>query len=375
MQQNEREGVSRRTFLRLAGGGMLGAAILPMAGCEFNGVEPITVGEEVSFLTRIDDFFYKNGAEISIPDWREPVIGRDTWRMAISGLVERPLEITYADIEAESASQIEVLKTMRCVIDSNEVQGLIGTALWRGVPLRIFLERAGIDRVNTRRLHLTGADGFRNNVPLDRIFAPVGEQLIDPILVTHMNGEPLPARHGAPVRLIINESFGYKNVKWLTGIEATSSDEPFGTYQDAEFVDDGVMRVNSRTTNPLQNGTVSAGMVVVSGFAVSGAAGITRVEISVNDAPFTDVELLSEEDMLAADPQISQSVQVAEADRFSFPFRGVWRTWNYTFEAGPGSYEVRIRATDAAGNVQPLVDDNGIADGVNGVGRLGFRVS
>ena len=364
----------RRKFLKVVGGGMLGVAIMPLAGCEFNSVEPIASGEKVSFLTKNEDFFYKNGAEISIPNWQEPVITRESWRLSINGLVNKPLEITYADIEAAADKQIEVLKTMRCVIDSNEVRGLIGTAVWRGVPLRIFLERAEIDLDSTLRLRFQGADGFRNNVKIDRVFNPTGLQLIDPILVTHMNGLPLPAKHGAPVRLIINEAFGYKNVKWITSVEATSNDDPYGTYQDADFVDDGVMRVNSRTTDPLQNSKIPPGPVVVSGFAVSGAGGIENVEVSVNGADWVAVELVSQTDLIASDPMIKNVVQVLEPQKFAFPYRGVWRTWTFKLDVTPGKYDLRIRAKDSAGNEQPLTDENGISDGINGIGRLGFSV-
>ena len=369
--------MNRRDFLVRSGSFVFGATVIgvtgsSLIGCEFNSVDPITTGTSVSFLTPVDTFYYKNGAETSIRDWSLPIIDQGSWRLRIDGLVSSPLDISYADIEAESANTINLLKTMRCVIDSNDVQGLIGTAVWRGVPLRIFLERAGINTSQTKRLRLYGEDTFTNNITLDEALNP-GEGFIEPLLVTHMNGQPLTAEHGAPVRLIIHNSFGYKNVKWLTRIEATDSDEVFGTYQDAGFVDDGVIRVVSRATDPLENGTVPAGTVEVQGFAVSGEAGIASVMISVNGGAFAEATIQSEEEVLASDPLIAESIQFTQAENFTYPFKAVWVKWSYQFQATPGNYNVQIKAVDGAGNEQPEIDTE-IADSINAISSITFSV-
>ena len=364
--------MDRREFLVRSGGLILGATVISLTGCEFNSVDPITTGKSVSFLTPVDEFYYKNGAETSIRDWSLPIVDRSAWQLRIDGLVSNPLNISIADIEAESANAINLLKTMRCVIDSNDVQGLIGTAVWRGVPLRIFLERAGIDTINTKRLFLYGEDTFTNNISLNELLNP-GEGLIEPLLVTHMNGQPLTAEHGAPVRLIIHNSFGYKNVKWINRVEATADDTTlFGTYQEAGFVDDGVQRVVSRATDPLQNGQVPAGTVEVQGFAVSGAAGISSVMVSVNGRGFTEAIIQAQEDVLASDPLLPETIQFA-GEGFSYPFTGVWVKWSHKFEATPGAYKVDIKAVDAAGNEQPRTD-NEISDSINAISSITFSV-
>lgn len=366
--------MDRRTFILRAGGGVLGFSLFGLAGCEFNSVDPITGGRVVSFLTPIDSFFYKNGAETSISDWALPIIERDAWRLRIDGLVGTPMEISYADIEAKSADAIELLKTMRCVIDSNEVQGLIGTAVWRGVPLRLFLDQAGIDRSSAVRLRLYGADTFGNNITVDRVYGNGNPELVEPLLVTHMNGEPLTAEHGAPVRLIVHESFGYKNVKWITRVEATASDEPFGTYQDAGFVDDGVMRVISRATNPLQNASVPAGRVRIEGFAVSGAGGITNVDIALDGGAYQPATLQTEQELKDSEPLLADVIQLSDPGRFPFPLHAVWRLWSFEFDAAAGNHMLRIRATDESGEHQPEQDLGGLADGVNAVGTLTIKV-
>ena len=360
---------SRRDFIRLAGGTAIGISFVGLAGCEFNSVEPITLGREVPFLTPVDEFYYKNGADISIPNWTLPSMRSEDWAMDIDGLVASPQTVRFADLEAEASARINLLKTMRCVIDSNDVQGLIGTAVWQGIPLRIFLDRAGIDMAKTRRLRLYGADGFTNNIPIERIYGDQPTDLVEPLLVTHMNGVPLPPEHGYPVRLIIHESFGYKNVKWITRVEATDSDAPFGTYQDAAFVDDGVIRTVSRATEPLDQSQVPAGSLTIRGFAVSGTSGITGVDVSVDGGTFTPALLQDETSVLNADPLIADAVQFTDTGRFPYPLPGVWRKWEFTFQATPGTHTIRIRATDADGNVQPESDSD-ISDGINAFASL-----
>ena len=364
--------MNRRNFLKSSGGLIFGVSVIGLGGCEFNSVDPITTGKSIPFLTPVDDFYYKNGAELSVANWTLPIINQDSWRLRIDGLVSSPLEISYADIEAESANAINLLKTMRCVVDSNSVQGLIGTAVWRGVPLRTFMEQAGLDTGATRRIRFYGEDTFTNNITINELLSPA-EGLIEPLLVTHMNDLPLTAEHGAPVRLIIHNSFGYKNVKWLNRVEATASDEVFGTYQDEGFVDDGIMRVSSRATNPLENAEVPAGLVTVEGFAVSGAAGITSVEVSVDGGGFTAATIQSEAEVLASDPLIAEAIQFTQGEGFSYPFKAVWVKWTYEFEATPGVYTIDIKATDAAGAEQPATDST-IDDSLNAVSTVTFTV-
>lgn len=362
---------SRRDFIRIAGGTLFGVSLVGLAGCEFNSVDPIAAGRDIPFLTPVDEFFVKNGAEISISNWTMPVIPRESWQLRIDGLASSPVTIGYGDLEAESGSAINLLKTIRCVIDSNDVQGLIGTAVWRGIPLKLFLDRAGIDMSRTKRLRLYGSDGFTNNIPIERIYGLQPSDLVEPLLVTHMNDNPLTPAHGAPVRLIIHESFGYKNVKWIERIEATDSDAPFGTYQDAEFADDGVIRPISRATEPLDNSQVPAGPVTVRGFAVSGEAPVESVMISVNGGAYVETALEDATATLSADPLIADAVQFTDTERFIYPFRAVWRKWSYTFDALPGPNIIRIRATDAAGNMQPETDTD-ISDGINAILSLRF---
>lgn len=300
---------------------------------------------------------------MSIPNWQQPDIARNDWRLTIDGLVNNSLSISYPDLLNLSASgnAVTILKTMRCIIDTNEVGGLIGTALWTGIPLDIFTDQAGIDP-SARRFRIYGSDGFTNNIKIDRVKGNQDAELFPPILVTHMNGELLPQIHGGPVRLMLSEAFGYKNVKWIERIEAVASDAPFGTYQDAGFVDDGEQRVVSKITNPIGNGIVAAGLNRVFGVAVSGSSPISKVEFSIDDGPWEDASFVPLDDIASIEPDIVSSAQFAGG--LTYPYRSVWTHWYFDADFPEGDHQIRVRAIDSAGNIQPE-EDLDISDSVN----------
>lgn len=370
--------LNRRQFLRRTGSVLTGLSLMPLAGCEFNNVDPRVTGSEVPFLTPVNrppsqgGFFVQNGGQAGLAGWTMPDLDRAGWTLTIDGLVDTPLTLTLADLEAQPA--ITVLKTMRCIIDSNEFPGLIGTALWRGVPLRPFLDQAGLDRDRTRRLRIYGHDGFTNNIRLDQVYGAFPADAFEPLLVTHMNGAPLAREHGHPVRLLIYDGYGYKNVKWLARIEATDENTAFGTYQEViGYVDDGQIRVASKATNPVFNETLQAGPIRITGFAVSGAAPVAKVEVAIDDGPFAEARLISLDEILATEPDLLAARQFETAGRDAFPLPGVWVQWAYRWDATPGAHEIRVRATDASGATQPA-DDVDPFDGFNPIIRIPVQV-
>lgn len=317
-------------------------------------------------------FFIQNGAEGAIPGWSLPDLNPTAWRLTIDGLVSNPLSLSLADLEAESGNAITIAKTMRCITDSNEFPGLIGTTLWTGIPLRTFLDRAGIDKTNTRRLRLYGTDNFTNNILLNDVYGTLAPGEFEPMLITHMDGAPLTREHGRPVRLLLYNGYGYKNVKWLTRIEATDSDEIFGTYQQVlGYVDDGIIRVSSKITDPVFNAELSAGTVIISGFAVSGFAPISKVDISIDGEAFQATRITPFDEVIVQAPDLAQAQQVVENQ--AFPYRSVWVKWNFRWDAEPGEHEIVIRATDAGGNTQPE-EDFTFEDGLNAMPKITVRV-
>ena len=363
--------MNRRQFLVRTSAATIGVCLVPL-GCESNLVEPITFGRALPFLTPNDAFFVKVGAEISIGNWQQPRITNDEWALTIDGLGGSPQTIEYADLEAEASSgnELSILKTMRCVIDSNEVGGLIGTAVWRGIPLTRFVAPGTLDSA-ARRLRIYGSDGFTNNITVDRLAGDASSQLVPPLLVTHMNGEPLSQEHGGPVRLLLNEAFGFKNVKWIHRIEITDNDAAFGTYQDAGFADDGVIRVASRATNPIQNAIVPPGPLRLSGFALSGFGPIERVDVAIDGGDFVAAGTRSIDDIAGTDPLVTSTMQVI--DGLSYPYRAVWTQWFMDVELAPGRHSISVRARDTTGAEQPVVDQD-ITDGINAIATIDIEV-
>ena len=369
----------RRAFLKTAGRALVGLAFVPLAGCDENTVTPRIEGGAVPFLTSPEipeaqgGLYVENGAEGAVPGWAMPDLDPAAWRLQVDGLVATPLALTLAELEAEAAGTLPVLKTLRCITDTNAFPGLTGTTLWRGVPLRAVLDRAGLDRGRARRLRLYGADGFTNNLRVEAVYGPFAPGFYEPLLVTEMGGRPLERDHGAPVRLMVFDGYGYQSVKWLVRIEATSNDDAFGTYQQVLGFDDGVtMQAASKVTDPVEAQVLPAGATLIQGFAVSGLAAIARVEVSIDGAPFAPAALVSFEEIAAAHPAVAGAQQVA--DGLAYPFPAVWTPWQFRWDAAPGTHTLRVRAVDAAGNTQPDRDP-AFEDGLNPVAEVTVTVA
>jgi DMSO/TMAO reductase YedYZ molybdopterin-dependent catalytic subunit len=133
-----------------------------------------------------------------------------TWRLEVGGLVERPLALTYGQLR--SLPRAEQVSTFHCVTGWT-VQGV----RWGGVRLRDVVAPAG-PRAGAHAFRFVSAER-----PYDDYLTASQAALPDVLLAYEMDGKPLPREHGAPVRLVIPEMYGYKNVKWLAGIELVAA--------------------------------------------------------------------------------------------------------------------------------------------------------
>jgi DMSO/TMAO reductase YedYZ molybdopterin-dependent catalytic subunit len=361
--------IDRRTFVKLGGVGIVGVTFTRLlSGCEDLTVTP--VGDATTpFITPNGSFFVQHGGRDTIAGWTMPQLTQDGWSMKISGEVQSELTIAFGDVQAaaNAGQEITILKTMQCILQSTlrpTATGYAGNAWWTGVPLKSFLDRAGIDVNNTKRLLIYGYDNFLNNIPLERITKAEERGLMQPLLAYRMNGEPLPVEHGFPVRLIIPELLGYKNVKWIREVRASFSNSAIGTYQREGFSDEGVIQVSSRSTNLYDELTLDSGPIEIAGFAVSGTSAIDRVEVSIDGAPFSPASLVPLDEIRQRESLPDTIRQLAA--REPYPFKAVWVLWKYRWNAFSGKHTIAIRATDAAGNTQPATDRD-ISDGQNGV--------
>jgi sulfane dehydrogenase subunit SoxC len=286
-----------------------------------------------------------------------PAVDPDAWRLQIGGSVDRPLSLSLDDLRTRDAVTVPV--TLECAgngrarlaprpLSQPWLTEAVGTAEWTGVPLGALLAEAGV-RDDAVEVLFTGLDrGIENGV--EQVYErslPRAEALgPDALLAYAINGDPLPPQHGAPLRLVIAGWYGMAHVKWLAAITALT--EPFEGYQNkvayrlyAAEGDDGVpvtrIMPRSLTIPPgipdflSRERFVDAGSCVLEGRAWSGWAPVERVEVSVDGGATWDDAVLGEQ----AGPR-------------------AWRGWSYEWDAPAGEHVVCSRATDAAGNVQPV---------------------
>jgi DMSO/TMAO reductase YedYZ molybdopterin-dependent catalytic subunit len=303
---------------------------------------PVPPGAELAvegvspFLTP-NDRFYRVDTALFVPE-----VDVRTWTLRIRGRVSRPVTFTFPDLLDRPLIERDV--TLACV--SNEVGGpYVGNARWIGVPLAPLLREAGVDPA-TDQLVSRSVDGFTAGTPMRLVLD--GR---DAMLALAMNGEPLPMEHGFPVRMVVPGLYGYESAtKWLAELEATTYDS-----YDAYWVQRGWARIapiktQSRIDTPRGGSTRQAGRVVVAGVAWDQHTGIERVEVRVDDGPWTDAALAAQDSV------------------------DTWRQWRYDWDATPGSHAITVRATNADGVVQPSAPTPPFPDGAAGWHRIGLTI-
>jgi DMSO/TMAO reductase YedYZ molybdopterin-dependent catalytic subunit len=147
-----------------------------------------------------------------IPGWRiytvastMPRFDPATWRLTIDGRVGAPQTITYEQLRALPAA--EQVSTFHCVTGWT-----VHNVHWRGVRFRDLLASAQ-PHAEARVLTFTSAEK-----PYVDTLTLAQAQLADVMLAYEMDGKPLSRPHGAPVRVVIPEMYGYKGVKWVERI-------------------------------------------------------------------------------------------------------------------------------------------------------------
>lgn len=306
---------------------VLGREVRRVAGRKTVGISDS--GTISPAITPNDDF-YTISKNFLDPD---PDRG-ENWSVTIDGLVERPLTMTRADLEA--MAEPEFVSTLTCI--SNPIGGpLIGTAAWVGAPLARVLERAGVGP-GAVKVILEGEDGYTDSIPIERALAP------EPAIVWTMNGEPLPTSHGTPVRLVVPGLYGIKNVKWLTKITVSNEDYE-GYWQQRGWTDTAIIKTSSRIDVPGDRGVVAAGPNEIGGVAFAGDRGIQAVEVS------TDGGETWTEATITENPS---------------PAGLSWVIWRTEWVAETGTYDIVVRATDGMGEVQTDEPAPELPDGTSG---------
>jgi sulfite dehydrogenase (cytochrome) subunit A len=314
---------------------------------------PFSVFNE-GVLTPNDAFFVRyHLADIPLE------IDPDTFSVEIKGKVDKPLKLSLAEIKKMAA--IELVAVNQCsgnsrgfsdprVAGGQLANGAMGNARWRGVPLKAVLDKAGVQQ-GAKQVTFGGLDGpVSDRTPdfvkaLDIDHARDGEVM----LAYAMNGTDLPLLNGFPLRLVVPGYFGTYWVKHLN--EITVLDSVFdgfwmkGAYRipdnSCACVDPDaapkstvpINRLNVRSfiTN-LTNGTKvkAGGPIIVKGIAFDGGTGIKDVSLSLDGGKTWQAAKLGK-----------------DLGKYSF------REWQLSVRLPPGAHDLKVRATNQAGQTQP----------------------
>ena len=338
--------MERREFLRalLFSPGLVrtwvGMQSALLAGQRPNGAavqSPLSKQAPRERVTANGDFFVRN-------HFQTPQISVDSWSLVVDGLVSSPLKLSYSDILLMNS--VRRPTTMECAGNISGGVG-VGNAVWSGVPLADLLKQAG-PRPGASTVVLHGADsGEGEGLPGNTHFArgiPL-EKAADAstLLAYEMNGSPLPADHGFPLRALVGGWYGMDSVKWLSRVQI--SDQPFqGYFQQRHYVAlraNGEPRavtrmlVNSRFLRPSEGEEIHTGTYRVEGVAWAGEGKIAKVEFR---------------------PGPGETWQTVTLAASSAPM--TWTPWSYDWHVpAAGKYTLEVRATDGEGETQPEARD------------------
>jgi DMSO/TMAO reductase YedYZ molybdopterin-dependent catalytic subunit len=292
------------------------AVILPPAAVPV-AMAPSTVAVDaagaIPFYTPNADF-YRVDTALAVPQ-----VPAETWSLRVTGLVDREIEISYADLLQRALVEEDI--TLTCV--SNTVGGnLVGTARWLGLPLRELLDEAGVD-ASADQIIGRSVDGYTCGFPVEAAYDRPA------LIAIAMNGEPLPIEHGFPARLMVPGLYGYVSAtKWLTEIELGRFDAFDQYWVERGWDEQAPIKLMSRIDTPRSLAQVPPGRFVIAGVAWAQTVGIAMVEVAIDGDEFRPAEL---------------------ADELN---ANTWRQWKIEWDATPGRHRITVRATDANGELQ-----------------------
>ncbi|MFL2645289.1 MAG: sulfite oxidase [Dehalococcoidia bacterium] len=317
-----------------------------------------------------DNFFVRSHST-------QPIINMNTWKLDIFCDDTCIKSLNYDQIlsmpSTEFKNVLECAGNSRAAIQP-PVEGLlwdnsgVSSASWTGVSVSQIIE--GLDLDDCVEIAFIGADtninpstnsneNFGASLPIEKALLPEIQ------LVHSMNGEPLPASHGYPLRLIVPGWYGMASVKWVTEIRLLSK-AYYGFHQSEYYVYQKLgdlasdkpervttMQVKSLITAPNRGQSFADCPVTIKGKAWTGAGSVSSVEITLDEGQTWHAATLQENDQ----PRH-------------------WTSWEYTInDASPGYYIAQSRASDSEGNIQPLKPEwnfRGFAN--NGIHGVPFRI-
>ena len=280
-----------------------------------------------------------------------PVVDAAAFRLKISGLVDKPLQLSLDDLKKMGG--VELVAGFECSGNRGPIQGLCGNGRWTGLPLKKVFDAAGV-KPAAREFVFFGADKGEEEVEWRtqkyKIDVPFGrslnrEKALSPeiFLAYALNGQPLTTHQGAPLRLIVPGWYGVANVKWLSQIHI-QEDAYLGKYQArwyrtvrGEMIDGEMKYMETAVTHMNPKSFVarvakSGSTCKVTGVVLNDGTPIKVVEVKVDDGPWQPATL---------DPATAK-------EKYG------WKLFTYTWSnPAPGDHTLVSRVTEVNGKVQP----------------------
>jgi len=284
-----------------------------------------------------------------------PEVKLADWNLKIDGLVTKPLKLTLAELQ--KLPHTELVSVLECAGNGRSFYeptlpgaqwrfGSVGNARWTGVRFKDVLDMAGV-KPGATQLLMDGADvplgkmpDFQRTITLEKGMHP------DTMLAWAMNGKPLTAQHGFPLRVIAPGWASDSWVKWLQHIEVldhefegfwmkTAYRHPSHSVAPGSAVDPkdmaSVTDLNVKSVIAHPGEWVKPGMVMVQGVAWSNASPVTKVDVSVDGGNTWQPAKLA-----------------GSGTKYGF------RKWTHAWQATEGQHSLISRATNEAGQTQPM---------------------
>lgn len=368
MNINNLETMNRRHWFGMALGGVatLASGAYGRTRSDDEVVELILRGKDplnaetpastfVTYFTPNSHFFVRS-------HFGAPAVGLRPWSLRIEGLGTQPRDMSIEDLNRHE--QVTLPAVLQCAGNgrgnfSPTIPGVgwqrggVGNAEWSGVRLADLLDqqlRTNPERDQIKHVQFLGADlppnpktpAFFRSLPIARALDPTT------LIATRMNGEPIPALHGGPVRLIVPRWTGNHWIKWVRTIRLARDEAP-GFYQQTgykiprdlsqppatlkpeDLVPVTLLNVKSLIARPTEGALIHPGQTAIRGVAWTGDGRIATVEVAVDDQPWKAATLEGPD------------------------HEGAWRLWSFAWNAAPGKHRIRARATDTSGASQPII--------------------
>ena len=284
-------------------------------------------------------------------------VSAEGWKLSVEGLVDKPVSLSLEQIRERPKK--EITATLECSGNGSNpgFMGAIGNAIWTGTPLAPLLNECGVSQdaievafwgVDKGKEKIRGADYEQN---FARCLSMADAMRDEVILAYEMNGQPLSAGHGFPLRLVVPGWYGIAWVKWLSRIElrdrrlmnrfmgrdyVTLRGIPHGDQTEWKESSVGPMNGKSIVARVVKR---ADGSYLVSGAAWNDGTPLKAVELKIDEGKW-----------------ISTALERRQSAKYS------WTFWTYMWkDPQPGEHVLVSRTVDGKGRTQPTAEDPEIA--------------